>query len=355
MPEAAPASSAAPTASPAGGAQAPTGASPAPGASAPAAQLTNGAQGSPGPAAKPARAPMLIKHKAKIAGPDGVEAEHELDVDIAEHFYGHKHKYSADGQEREATIEEILSRAPLADAAHRRMQESSKIRVEHEKFQNQVKALDAKMRTPQGAREVLMHTLGPEKTRDLVETWMADLLADEKMTPAQRQARDKETARERDYREREQVLSQREAKAKLQREASIAHEATTIRERNAKEWPGHLQAAGVPVTPRTLDMVRAMKLSALDAGYTLTDQQAAAEVRVELDRLMGEVGKKLPATREAEIAQLEEQPGRTAIPRVATAPKPVQPQAGETFEDFRERMRAEADRETQARLLRRHG
>lgn len=357
MPEAVPASpAAAPTGSPSGGAHAPSGAQPSGGPPPAAAQPSGAPQGSaPGQAQKPTRAPMVIKHKAKIAGPDGAETEHELDVDIAEHFYGHKHKYTADGQEREASIEEILGRAPLADSAHRRMQEASKTKQEHEKFQGQIKALDAKMKTPQGAREVLLHTLGPEGARDLVETWMADILADEKMTPAQRQARDKETARERNLREREQTLSQREARASAEAKASITREANAIRERNAKEWPQHLTQAGVPVTPRTLDMMRSMKLAALDAGYTLTDQQAAAEMRVELDRLMGEVGKKLPATRENEIAKLEEQPGRNALPRTEVAPKRLEAQQGETFEDFRERMRRESDQQHQSRLLKRHG
>lgn len=345
-------------AAPSGGG-APSGGSPAPspsssgGGGSESSQPSSNATGSRqplssggAPPAKPARAPHLIKHKH--VGPDG--AELEIELDIADHLHSSKHKIKSDGEERELSLAELLERAPLADGAFRRMREGNEAKKQFEQLQTQVKQLNEAFRDPKKVRDILSKTLGPEKSRQLMEQWLADAIAEEKMTPEQRELRARETESERKFREREEALERREAAFKQAEEKRIEAEKKAFRERWAKEWPGHLERAGVKVTPRTIALMAEAKQDADRGGYSLSDEEAAREVAAEIGRLVGEVGKQTPAQREEQLRLLESQPGRVAQPRNGPPPKPREPVENETLEQYRDRMRNEADEDYQRRM-----
>lgn len=297
---------------------------------------------------------MLIKHKHVTKDAAGADIEHELDIDIAEHVHNSKHRIKSDGEERELTMAELLERAPLADGAFRRMREAAKAQKSEAELRRQIGVLEQHLRTPEGAFQVLQRSLGAEGARAFIEQRMADYAAEDCMTPEQRIARERETAADRQLREREEKLARDtaafEKRQKEQREAM----AREIRERNAREWPGILEGAGVKATPYAMQMMAGIMRNALDSNFAMTPAQAAAEVAREIAAHVGAQGQRTETQRTEEVARLESQPGRTALPRSPggqfVSPTAAQRPPPATLEEFRQRQIEEADRAYQKRI-----
>lgn len=303
---------------------------------------------------------MLIKHKHIAKDATGADVETELELDIAEHVHNSKHKIKSDGAERELTFAEMLERMPLADGAFRRMREAAAATKERDTIRKQVEQLGARLKDPKGAREILAKAMGgPERAREFVEQWVSDIIAEEKMTPAQREARQRETEADRKLREREEGIARKERAFEERERASTANESKRIQETYAREWPGHLERAGIKPTERAMRMMASVHREALDNKFTLTDEQAAREVAKEYGEHLGEQGKALPSAKAAkeaaELAELEKHPGRNALPRSPGgqfAARDQRPPPA-TLEEYRAHQREAAEEDYQRNLRRR--
>jgi hypothetical protein len=355
---------AAPTSAPKTGAATP----PAPGGTTQQPRPTTDATQTP--AAKPTREPWKVKHKHRLSGDDGAEArELELELDLTEHLAGYKRKVKADGRELEVTVDEAFERYPLAQGAFSKMEEAAQLRTRAEQQIEGVRRLDAMMRDPDSASDILRATLGEEKFLDMAFKVVADRIGYEKMTPQQRAQHDRDQKAAADARKRDREIQQRERTLTEREKAINQRDADALRERFMKEWPAHLEAAGVPTTDTAISMMAGVMQEYRKVGHRITPEQAAREVRSRIDALLGGIVKGDPERvrgllgedganklRQLEVQKLEEQPGRTiSVPegQQQPTPRPTQrTQEPQSLEALRAQMRRDRIAEEQKRFRR---
>lgn len=287
------------------------------------------------PPTTPQRDPWKVKHKHKLPGENGAEErELELELDLSEHLAGYKRKLKADGREHEVTVEQAFERWPLSEAAWTRMEEAKHLRTQAEQNIERVKQLDALIRTPEGAADVLRASLGEEKFMEMCFHIVTDRIAYEKMTPEQRTQHDARVKADAEARKRDRSHKSREQQLADRERALNEREAKGIRERLVREWPQYLEQAGVPANEASIgDMARVMQ-DARRLGYRISPQEAAAQVKKNLDTYLSSVLKGDPTKlrellgeegaqklQQLEVQRLEQQPGRTiSIPNNAEQP-----------------------------------
>lgn len=366
----------APTAAPTGGAptSAPAPSGPGPSGAGPGITPAGSGSGPVGaPSGQPAApaAPQQPKRDPwmrKVAIGEG-DARQEHELDLSEHLAEWRHKVKVDGSEMEVGISDLVEMYPLAQGAQKRFVEAAKQRKEAaamvETFNKQREALRGLLKTPETAFQVLEQAFGgAAQLQRALEDKLASIYEYEKMTPDQRrqadQRRDAETAyqrRDRELREREQRIQQQEQTA---HKANVDQTFAKLQ----KSVPAALESAGLVATPHTIDLFAQVKQSARASGVQMTDAQAAAIVKREVEALVGGFAKNpvalrgvlgdqgVEAIRQAELQRIEDQPGRRAQraePQVQ-ARRPEQPQKRMTLEEFREERRREHEEELQRRL-----
>lgn len=325
-------------------------------------------QGSPPPTTEkvaPKRDPWL--RKVRI-GEGETAAEHELD--LSPHLAEYRHRLKVMGKDEEASIEQLAEAYPLAVGARQKFTEATKLRqeaaAERQTFEQQRAQVREALSDPKSAFLILSKSMGSEAN---VVAWMEGILdqryAYEKATPEQRRAMDAERQKEDGLSARERTIREGEAREKTRR--AEEHKRTTAAnlEQLKKTVPAALEAAGVPSTPGTMSQFVAVKLAAKEAGVPMTDAQAAAAVKREVDALMGGLKRDPKSLRAAlgedgaemlrasEVERLNE-PGRRAqrVEAAPQAPRQQAPQRKETLEQLRERRREENEAAEQRRLSR---
>jgi len=307
------------------------------------------------------RQPLIMKHKAKIG-----DAEHELDVDVGDFVRSMKHKYRADGADVEATLDELLEQAPLARGAFRRMSEAAETKRAAEEratqFESRYKRLSDAIRNPEMTVRLLEQGLGRDRMLQLFERELVGELQRSKLPPEQRAALDQQTERERRLDERERQLRETEERGKREAAERTKREAEQLTEHYRQTWPRALEGVGIKATDYTMRLFASFKQQAKAAGFSATDEQIARAVQTEVRTLLGGLdpntireaaGPQLQQVRAQEIAEMNtNQPGRVA--QEVRQPEPrvsrPDPQENETLEQYRERMRAEADERLQQRI-----
>lgn len=322
-------------------------------------------------ASQPTRAPVLIKHRAQIG-----DQEHEIELDIAEHLAEHlaaqRFKFKADGADHDLSWEEVQQRLPMSQAAWKRMSQAAEATKKAEatvkEAQDWRARVEGTLRNPKTAMPLLEKALGGrEQTLRVLEAYVADHLAEQKLTPQQRQQREVESTRQRELDARDRALAEREARIRADDERNAKAEEDQLVQRFTQEWPKALQGEGLPQTKQTMRMMARILSEAHAGGYQMTAAEAAREVKAEVQALLGGLdGGALRsaapnAAEQLERARIEElnavQPGRVAqrSQQQAARAKPNEPKAGETWEEMQDRIFRQRDSEYHESLLRRRG
>lgn len=317
----------------------------------------------PAKPAAPKRDPWM--RKVRVGEGDAV-TEHEMD--LSEHLADYRRKVKVLGAEEEVGIDDMAEMYPLGAGAQRRFAEAAKLRKEAEgisqTWEAQKTAIREGLADPKRATAQLEKAMGGAAN---VQRWMEEHLTRiyeyEKASPEQRRLMDAEREKGSASDQRERALAQREAAVKASE--ARQHQAETGRHFEALKVsvPSALEAAGVASTPHTIGLFVQAKLDAKSQGVTLTDAQASALVKREVDALLsglrkdpaklraaiGEEGAE--AIRQSELARLDEQPGRRAQRAETPAAQPPRRQErAMTLEQLREQRREESEAALQKRI-----
>ena len=362
---AAPSGGGAPAAAPSAPASAPS--SPGAGTSSPNPSQPQASPQGQQQAAAPTRTPVLIKHKARIGDGDAA-TEHEIELDIAEHLAAQKFRFKADSEEHELSYDDVMKRLPLAQGAFKRMATSAEATKAADAkvaaAEQRERRIEAALRDPDQATTLLERALGGEEGfLRAVERYVANKSAERKLTPEQRQQRDEAQRRQAEIDKRDGTLSQREKAIQAREQAVQKMEAERLVQTYRQEWPKALAAEGVKETQGTVRMMARVISDARLSGYEMSAAEAAIQVKEEVAKLLGgldgsALASAVPgAAQQLQQAQIEQlnatTPGRVSRnQQPPPARKQQEAQPDETWEEFTERRRREADASYHGRLLR---
>lgn len=278
------------------------------------------------PKAKPKREPIIYKH----VGEDGSEME----IDIADFLATYKRKSKIDGEELEVGVDDAFRSYERVRASMKRFDEANKIKTVAEQrvkaAENMQKRLEGVISDPVKAFDLLERVLGPNMLYRAMAERISARAKYENLSPEQRAQVDAQRAAEQRTRQGETALQQRERKIQ-EREAAIARkEAAETQARVRGELTKELADAGLPATKLTISIIAGIRGEAARSGVKLEPDEVISQVREELSKLMGDLGKDPEALREvvgddganalrqAEVDRLNRQPGR--LPPGATSP-----------------------------------
>jgi hypothetical protein len=263
------------------------------------------AEGAPPEAPKP-RFPW--KTKARVG-----EAEHELELDLAEY----RHRVKVDGEELEVPFEDLGKSYERVRASMKRFDEASKLKREAEQREQalgeKMQRLEQTLSNPQSAARVLKKVLGEEGFYSMLADELAQRVEYEKLPPQERQAYDQRSQREQQIAQRESALARREAEAKRLEEQRVGRLAQERQQQLVAEWVPALEAAGLPAkingqpNGRMIAMLAETLRTARANKVPLTLREAVGMVREEYDALVSHAQQQ---RQQQTVAALEAQPGR---------------------------------------------
>lgn len=164
-----------------------------------------------------------------------------------------KHKVKVNGQEREVTIEELMSNYSKGSAADQKFAEAAQMRKQAEEFVSLLR---------KDPRKVLENPNIGVNLREFAEKYLSEQLEAEMLSPEQKKLREYET-KLKEYQQQEEEKKQQELTAK--QEAEVQH------------WKGHyekivqdaLNVGGLPKTTGTVRMMAAHMQRATEYGIDI--------------------------------------------------------------------------------------
>lgn len=313
----------APTSAPATAAPSPTASpSPAPGIGAGALSAgasSSGATDAQGGAQKPlTAAEQRFLHKHHL--PDGTA----LDVDITDF----RHRLKVDGEEREVTLKELVSRYGPHVVSQKRFEAAAAEKRQAEALRQKLEQRTKALSNPETLVNYLIEQHG-ERAYDLLAHRLAERVKYEQLPDEERRRVDQMTHRERELRARETKAAEATRQLEAQQKAQQRARGEAQLKRWEAEWPMKFEALGLPNHPAVMRQATEYALETLSRAHR---SQAPMTVQDAVSIAADHVRGLLEAAQQAGIKRTEEriarQPGRevpqsqgTIAPRVA-APMP---------------------------------
>lgn len=300
------------------------------------------------------REAVMWKHRLE----DGTE----LEIDIADAIAGHKRKVKVDGEEVEVGLDDAFRSFERVRASMKRFDEAAAIKKDAETKIARAEAREAKVREtlsdPTKALPLVKRILGEDLYYRAIAEDVADRVKYERLPPEQRSQVDRQRKAQTEAERVEAQLAARKAELDRREREFSEREGRTHVDRARAEITAELEHARLPVTQTTIGLLARVKAQAARAGTKLSPEEAVAEVRSELRSMMsglaadpsalrellGENG--ADALRQAELARLQEQPGRRAPGETVRGGPKAPPRSGggggkpRSLEAFQEQLRA---------------
>lgn len=202
------------------------------------------------------------------------------------------YKLKIDGEEVEATEEQLVRMAQMSAASHKRFQEASSL------TKNSKLVLEAAKKDPIGFLNHPQLGLSKAEIRAALETYLGEQIMYEQMTEEQKRTVDNENELKR---LKEEKLERDAKEEQAKKQTAEQHYQASYE----KEFLGALQTVDIPKTPESVSRMASYMSKALSKGIDLTATQAAQLVKedygnefnnlfanMEPDKLAGFIGDK---------------------------------------------------------------
>lgn len=302
---------------------------------------TTGPDGAAAPEAPKKREPIIFKRPRE----DGSVEE----IDIAEAFESYKHRVKVDGQEIEVPFKDLEKSYERVRASMKRFEQAAakdkEVAAREQKMAAREAEIVATLRDPAKALALVKRTLGDELFVRAISQELSERVKYERLTPEQRAEVDRRRKQETQQQRLDRELSERKRMLDEREKKFQAAEDERMRTRIRASITEALTAAKLPTNDHVIGLVASKRAAAMRAGASMTMEEAIGEVRGELRELFGAFGSDpeqlremvgddgAEALRRAELAKLEQQPGRRQQPPVK-APAPAAPKRRRTLEDL---------------------